>query len=125
MKRLSVGIVSVVVLTLGCTGIGDNGEPGTVTAAEPIVRGNPETGFPQVVLLEAQLLNGGKLRCSGSYIGPRLVLTAAHCVRPGLLNPNGVLVYYGSDWATDRAQLTTVPASWPAVGLGALGLVGA
>jgi hypothetical protein len=99
----------MVTLALGCGGIGDKGDPGAVTASEPIVRGTPESGFPQVVLLESQLLNGGRLRCSGTYIGPRLVLTAAHCVRPGLENPNGVLVYYGNDWVTDRAQLTTVP----------------
>jgi hypothetical protein len=112
MKRSAyIGWTAMLFASCGGPGASQNAAPTPVQEVQSdIVRGSPESGFPQVVLLEAQLTNGGRLRCSGSYVGPRLVLTAAHCVRPALLNPNGILVYYGNDFATDRAQLTSVPA---------------
>jgi hypothetical protein len=107
MKRFAC-VLWLTALGAGCVAGSDAGDPNTV-GVQPIVRGTAESGFPQVVLLRAVLQNGGWIGCSGTYIGPRLVVTAAHCVRPGLLAPNGIYVYYGTDYETDLAQLPNIP----------------
>jgi hypothetical protein len=67
-----------------------------------------ESGLDQVVLIQAQRATG-YTRCSGTYIAPRVVLTAAHCIKANTLK-NGVFVYYGTDYATDVAMLPNIPA---------------
>jgi hypothetical protein len=76
---------------------------------QSIVRGTEEQGLPQIVLIHSETASGSIGRCSGTYIAPRMVLTAAHCVRAGVL-PTRFFVYHGDDYWTDRAQLPEVPA---------------
>lgn len=78
---------------------------------EAIVRGAPEANFPQVVLLQATGPSGST-RCSGTIVKPRVVLTAAHCIRPDTFS-FGLYVYYGTDYATDVAQLPNIPEPGP------------
>jgi len=84
---------------------------GSDSAEQSIVRGTPEDGFPQVVLLQTRSYPDRVGRCSGTYIGPRMVLTAAHCmpaVSP-VSSPVENFVYFGDDYETDKAMLPNIP----------------
>ncbi|HTQ04389.1 MAG TPA: trypsin-like serine protease [Polyangiaceae bacterium] len=76
--------------------------------SEDIVRGQVENRLPQVVAVH---LNGygGSTLCSGTYIAPRVVLTAAHCMRPDQIPDQG-FVYFGKDYLDDVNSLPTIPA---------------
>lgn len=75
--------------------------------AQTIVRGQKELGRPQVVFLHIQRF-GALTRCSGTYVAPRVVLTAAHCIRPDIV-PDQFFVYHGNDYAADVALLPELP----------------
>lgn len=75
--------------------------------SQAIVRGHKELGRPQVVFLHIQRF-GGLTRCSGTYVAPRVVLTAAHCIRPDIV-PDQFFVYHGNDYDADVALLPEVP----------------
>jgi secreted trypsin-like serine protease len=83
-----------------------SGEVGSQT--EDIVRGQTENHFPQVVLVHLNGFGGSTL-CSGTYIAPRVVVTAAHCMRPDQIPDQG-FVYFGKDYLTDVATLPNIPA---------------
>lgn len=75
---------------------------------QSIVRGHETEAFPQVVLLRVQQPNGAT-RCTASYIAPRVVLTAAHCIRPGAV-PQLSYVYFGDDEAPEGGIIPEIPA---------------
>ena len=104
--RLRATCVTVLPLLLNaCSGSAP--EP-TGETQSPIVRGQDEAGLDQVVLIQAQRTNG-TTRCSGTYIAPRVILTAAHCIKANTIK-NRVFVYYGDDYNTDVAMLPNIPA---------------
>lgn len=106
MNRWSAFGYVACVAALGCAaGSADDGELGE--RGQDIVRGEIETGFPEVVLLHVQGASG-LTRCTGTYVHSRVVLTAAHCMRPDALS-GGVFIYHGDDYASDVLALPNVP----------------
>jgi hypothetical protein len=106
MRPRSSFVAALPLLFIACGGAPT--EAPTAQSQEAIVRGEETTGLDQVVLIQAQRSNG-TTRCSGTYIAPRVVLTAAHCIKSNTLK-NGVFVYFGDDYAADVSMLPNVPA---------------
>lgn len=84
MNRLSHLIVALVALSLVSVGATSCAAPTfedeVAHRAEAIVDGIRETGRPNVVFLFNSAVGSA---CTASIIGPRLVLTAKHCVQQG------------------------------------------
>lgn len=74
---------------------------------QSIVRGEETEAFPQVVMLRVQHA-AGATRCTASYIAPRVLLTAAHCIRPGPV-PQLSHVYFGEDAAPPDGPIPDIP----------------
>src|SRR4051812_6834325 len=91
----------------GCGG----GEPeGTsqATIAQSIVRGDETDAIPQALFLHTRSATG-VVHCTASYIAPRVVLTAAHCVRPNSFS--GVsYVYFGTEPAPAFGDEPEIPS---------------
>ncbi len=77
-------------------------------ASQAIVNGDLSLSDSQVVALVYQ----GKQFCSGTVVGKRTVVTAAHCLPPNIDLPlNGIEVFFGSDVASgDGSKLRIVDA---------------
>ncbi|HEY7373612.1 MAG TPA: trypsin-like serine protease [Polyangia bacterium] len=82
----------------------------TDDSTEGIVRGKIEKKLPQVVGIRTNLFNGGWIFCTGTYFAKRVVVTAAHCLRPGQSIPGQTFVYFGDDYPTDVNSLPVIPA---------------
>src|SRR5262245_42329133 len=93
-------------LAAGCGGQA-GAELALETRDQPIVRGEETDAFPQAVLLHVRQA-ATYTRCTGSYIAPRVVLTAAHCIRPGSI-PSISYVYFGEGEAPPSADLVEIP----------------
>ena len=73
---------------------------------QEIVRAAAPGGKDQVVLLYMRTVSNGQVRsrtCTGTYIGPRLVLTAAHCMSNVISNL--VYAYWGNNFDADFAAI--------------------
>jgi hypothetical protein len=76
--------------------------------SEGIVRGQPEKHLPQAVAVRVNGYSGTTL-CTGTYFESRMVVTAAHCIRPDAIEGQ-TFVYFGKDYLTDQAALPEIPA---------------
>lgn len=54
--------------------------PADATSTQNVIGGEPESGFPAVGYL-VSLLQPGNARCTVTLVAPRVLVTAAHCVR--------------------------------------------
>jgi hypothetical protein len=68
-----------------------------------LVRATANGGKDQVVLLYMRTLTGGTRTCSGTLFAPRVVLTAAHCLKN--VAQNQVFAYWGDDFAADLPSI--------------------
>ncbi len=88
-ELVSVGVWSL--LVAGCAA-GTVEEPVT-QSEEEIVRGKEEKKLPQVVAVQVTGYSGTSL-CTGTYVAPRVVVSAAHCTRFDAI-PGQTFVYFG------------------------------
>ncbi len=79
------------------------------TNTDEIIRGKEEKKLPQVVAVRINAFGGGWTLCTGTYFASRVVVTAAHCLRPDAI-PGQTFVYFGKDYLTDVASLPNIPA---------------
>lgn len=98
-----VGLCSC--LAAACGGTAGTAEPADEAAAqsqeEAIVRADSNGGPRFAVAVVAQTIFGDTLYCSGVLVGPRTVITAAHCL-PDIVGRT--IVYYGKSVTADQAQ---------------------
>jgi hypothetical protein len=109
MKPGRVGMVVCASLSLSLlTNCGVDVPNPTDNSTEGIVRGKTEKKLPQVVAIRSNTFGGGWVLCTGTYFAPRVVVTAAHCLVPGMITGQS-FVYYGDDYLTDVNSLPAIP----------------
>lgn len=92
-----VASVAVLGAAQSCTSELDGAPAEGVRAdAAPIVNGQADPGHPYAVAITTQQ---GQSFCSGTVVSPTVVVTAAHCIFPGIgfEVSEGIQVYFGSD----------------------------
>jgi hypothetical protein len=99
-------ILGFCALVLGACAV-DTTEESIDQSRQEIVRGTVEKKRPEVVAVHVQAF-GGRTLCSGTYIAPRVVLTAAHCMSFAAFGQ--IFVYHGQDYLRDVATLPNIPA---------------
>lgn len=96
------------VLVAALLGAGCAVEPGRTAAS--IVGGTIDTGDEAVVAIGVRRVDCGDhlaVHCTGTLVGPRLVLAAAHCVSDPRLGTN-LEVMFGSDVASSGSRFVRV-----------------
>jgi len=104
MKRtLGLGIVVLSCLAAcGATdGVSESHEADAVSGSA-IVRADADGGSPAAVAVVVRTFFGSFSYCSGVYVAPRVVLTAAHCLSDFV---DRVTVYYGPNAVADKELL--------------------
>lgn len=110
MRIGAYALVGTSAALLACSGAGEGLESQNdySEVESAIVGATAEGGKDQAVMLYIKYNNNGYVgtrTCSGTYIAPRVVMTAAHCVDAAF--PTQVHVYHGEDFATDYAAVAT------------------
>ncbi|MEZ4248442.1 MAG: S1 family peptidase [Polyangiales bacterium] len=107
-----IGLVASLLALSGCANVEDAG-----FAESGIVDGTLENGYPEVVFLYNSAVGSA---CTATIVGPRLVLTAKHCVQNGnsssAVSASSLRVYVGTS-APSRtsygvAEVRPAPGRW-------------
>ncbi|MBI2388309.1 MAG: trypsin-like serine protease [Deltaproteobacteria bacterium] len=99
-------LLAALAIVVGCAP-GEPSEPRLSEREHPLVRGTPTEGFPAVVAI-VRAADPTSVRCTGTLIAERVVLTAAHC---GVqLEPASFAVFFGSDVRAPGTLLPLVEA---------------
>jgi hypothetical protein len=106
MNRLQTWGCLLSVIATGCGGSAPEDTP-LANVGQSIVRGRETDAFPQVMMLHVQLSTSA-VHCTASYIAPRVVLTAAHCI-PSAAIAGASYVYYGKDQAPAFGVFPEIP----------------
>jgi Trypsin len=119
IKRFGVA-VGLLSSLAGCSAATDGGEADSELGVNEsgIVRADSNGGPQYAVAVIGQTIFGGHRYCSGVYVAPRVVITAAHCLTSIV---ERTIVYWGADVTADQAQFDadddpskpwTVAESW-------------
>jgi len=103
MKRF-VAMLSMVACACGLPPSNDDEvdrPPSSQMVHDAIVGGTVTRGDPEVFLLIIEANNGQAAGCTGTLIGSRTIVTAAHCVDPAILGASSVDIW-ASNAPTDR-----------------------
>jgi secreted trypsin-like serine protease len=118
-KKVLGACSAAVWLSTGC-GTVDATTENVGSVEQEVVRGTPvpvsdvpSIGRPYVVLVLFQTYDMHWSACSGTYIAPRVVLTAAHCIPPQYV-ANG-FIYWGNDFLTDGSSIDIPPTDQPSL----------
>jgi hypothetical protein len=106
LPNVAVGLVVpvLVALAVACTGSPPDAEP-SARAAAAITNGADDGADPAVVaIVDGQ----GQTACSGTVVAPHLVLTAAHCTVPEILQ--GARAVFGASAGAGDASIPIVAA---------------
>ena len=87
-------------------------------SASAVTGGDPEPGHPAVVALVERLPLCGPLTppprvlCTGVLIGPRRILTAAHCLAESQLTTTTIVNVHGNGDVVDSRSALPIIAAW-------------
>jgi hypothetical protein len=95
-------------LAAGCAGPLDPVEP-AVRSSAPITNGAVDGGHPYSVALTSN----GAVFCSGTLVSPTVVVTAAHCIYPGLgVEPTSIEIFFGTSLGDDGESLAVIDGKY-------------
>ena len=107
--RLNMIFAPLALLLAACGAAPDAAESESVAEdSEAIVRGVADDGHPQVVAVDVFKADGSESFCSGAVFANKAVVTAAHCIEGAV----AALIYSGSDFYGDMAELEGDPSTW-------------
>lgn len=97
MRLTSFALGALSVLSLGGCAVEPPRAERASRTAQPIVDGQVDSGHPGVVALTTN----GQPFCSGTLVTPTVVVTASHCIYPGIGvdPPTAIEVFFGTDVA--------------------------
>lgn len=117
MNRRMEGLLLLGALLAAACGTSAEPQAEAEGGSADLVRGATDSGHPAVVGVYSAFCQGScqeatTRACTGTYIAPRLVLTAAHCLPP---TPSGrVWVFHGTEfYAALKAGIQAAPPGQP------------